>query len=141
MKMKLSKISFFVVFSVTVASLSCYGKEKIVDKIIARVNNEVILLSEYNERADQVVTEYEKILTGPDKEEKIKELKKQLFEQMIDEKLLLQKAEKTGIKIADAEIDQGIDEIKARFEDEVTFQNEMTKQGFTGAAFRENVPA
>ncbi|MFC2091989.1 peptidylprolyl isomerase [Elusimicrobiota bacterium] len=113
--------------------------DKVVEKVIARVNKEVILLSEYNNRADQIIAEYEKLLTGPDKDKKMQELRSNILDQMIDEKLLVQKAEKEKVRITDAEVDQGMDEIRARFGTEVEFQNEISKQGMSGEAFRDNV--
>jgi len=121
------------------APVKVSAKEKVVDKVVARVNNEVILLSEFNQRADQIIKEYEKVFEGPDKEKQLKELKQELLNQMIDEKLLLQKAEKEKIRITDSEIDQGVDEIRNRFSSEVEFQNEISKQGLSGAEFRENI--
>lgn len=115
------------------------AEEKMVDRLVAKINDEVILLSEFNRRADQIIKEYEKILTGPDKENKLKEIQRDILEQMIDEKLILQKAKKERVHIADAEIDKGIDEIRDRFESEVAFQNELSRQGATGSEFRENV--
>lgn len=116
-----------------------FAAESVVDKIVARVNDEVILLSEFNSRSDPILQEYEKVLAVHDKDKKIKELKENIFEQMIDEKLLVQKAEKEGIHITDAEVDKGMDEIRNRFASEVEFQNEISKQGLTGKEFRKNV--
>jgi parvulin-like peptidyl-prolyl isomerase len=116
-----------------------FAAQKVVEKVVARVNDKVILLSDFNNRAKPIMDEYEKVLTGPDKEKKIKELKEKILEQMIDEKLLLQKAQKDGIRITDAEVDQGMDEIRGRFANEVEFQNEITSQGLTGEEFRGNV--
>ncbi|MBN2407256.1 MAG: peptidylprolyl isomerase [Elusimicrobia bacterium] len=136
--MKIQKSSVLsVIFCL--AAIALLQAEKIVDRVVARVNDEVILLSEFNLRSDQITSEYEKILTGPDKDKKLKELRTDILEQMIDEKLLLQKAEKDGIHVTNAEIDQGIDEIRGRFASEVEFQNEISKQGLTGEGFRENV--
>lgn len=130
-----------IVAAIIVISLAVNvcAQKKVVDKVVARVNSKVILLSEFNNRANPILNEYEKVITGPDKEKKIKELKVNILNQMIDEKLLLQKAEKEKLNISDAEIDQGLDEIRSRFANEVEFQNEISKQGLTGADFRKNV--
>jgi parvulin-like peptidyl-prolyl isomerase len=100
----------------------------------------VILLSEFNKRAEPILAEYEKLLAeSPDREKKIREIKEELLDQMIDEKLMLQKSEKEGIRITSTEVDQGIDEIRARFGNEVEFQNEISRQGLAGEEFRENI--
>ncbi|MFC2062140.1 peptidylprolyl isomerase [Elusimicrobiota bacterium] len=139
----LSKIKEYglvaILLAVIICSKTVVSAEKIVDRVVARVNNEVILLSEFTRRADEIISEYEKILNVPDKENKLKELKGEILEQMIDEKLILQKAAKEKIHITDTEVDQGIDEIRARFGTEIEFQNEIAKQGFNGEDFRGNV--
>lgn len=132
---KIIVVFLLILFS----SINIPAQEKVADRVVARVNNKVILLSEYNSRANPILQEYEKVLAGPDKDKKLKELKENILEQMIDEKLLLKKAEKEGIRITDAEVDQGMDEIRNRFGGELEFQNEISKQGLTGEKFRKNV--
>ncbi len=113
--------------------------EIIVDRVVARVNDKVILLSEFNSRAEPAIQEYKRIVTGETSEQNIKELKNRLLDQMIDEKLLLQRADKVGIRITDSEVDVGIDEIRGRFQSEIEFQNEISRQAISKSEFRKNV--
>ncbi len=113
--------------------------EEIVERVIARVNNEPILLSEFNNRAGELIEQFKAEIPEPDQEEQLKEFKRGLLDQMIDEKLLIQQAEKKEIAVTPEEIDQGMDEIRGRFDSEMEFQNEITKQGLTGENFRENL--
>ncbi len=113
--------------------------EEVVDRVVARVNDEVILLSEFNQRAAPVLGEFEQMFEGPDKEERSIELQMEMLDQMIDERLLLQKAREKDISVSSSEIDQGVDEIRNRFSSEMEFQNEITRQGFTEQEFRENI--
>ena len=85
--------------------------EKVVDKVIARVNENVILLSEYSKRAEPIIKEYEKVITAPDKEKKLAELKQNILDQMIDEKLLTQKAKEEKIYITLLKHKMNIDEL------------------------------
>ncbi len=135
----MKKIIIFALLAGFFISSEVLAGQKVVDRVIARVNGKVILLSEYNNRAAPILKEYERVLTGPDKEKKLKELRGNVLDQIIDEKLLLQNADEEKIHIADAEVDQGLDEIRNRFSSEVEFQNEMSKQGLSGEAFRKNV--
>jgi parvulin-like peptidyl-prolyl isomerase len=138
--MKNKSILFLINFVFVICLFSSVSAaEREVDKVVARVNEDVILLSEYSRRANPILMEYERVMTGPDKEKKVSELKENILEQMIDEKLLLQKAKKEKIYITDAEVDQGIDEIRNRFTNEVEFRNEISKQGFKEDGFRDNV--
>ena len=113
--------------------------EKFVDRVAARVNGEVILLSEFNKRAAPVLEEFGRMYTGPDKEARENELREEMLSQMIDEKLLLQKAKEENITVSSSEVNQGIDEIRNRFPSEVEFQNEIAQQGFTEKEFRDNI--
>ncbi|MDA3792766.1 MAG: peptidylprolyl isomerase [Elusimicrobia bacterium] len=113
--------------------------EKEVDRVVARINNEVILLSEFNKRAEPIINEYQKSLSVSDREEKIKLIKEELLSQMIDEKLLLQESQAKDIYVSDTELDNGVDEIKERFGTEMEFQNELSGQGYSGEKFRQNI--
>jgi parvulin-like peptidyl-prolyl isomerase len=139
MKNNIKKIIIFLIFAVVAGAGISIAAERVVNKVIARVNEDVILLSDYNERIEPILKEYEKVLTGPDKEKQIKKIKEEVLDQMIDERLLLQKAADEGVKITDAEVDQGIEEIRSRFKSEVEFQNEISRQGLTGEELRKNV--
>lgn len=112
---------------------------KVVNKTVATVGGEVILMSEYERRAKPVIEEYEKFLTGPDKEIKIKELKEKIIEQMIDEKILIQEGKRKKIKVNNKEIQDGMEEIKKRFATEEEYNKELAKQGLSGEKFKEQV--
>ncbi|NIM03874.1 hypothetical protein GTN66_07005 [bacterium] len=112
---------------------------KVVDKTVATVDGEMILMSEYERRAKPVIEEYEKFLTGPDKEIKIKELKDKILEQMIDEKILIQEAKRKKVKVNSKEIQDGIGEIRKRFGTEEEYNQELVRQGLSEGKFREQV--
>lgn len=112
---------------------------KVVNKTVATVDGEMILMSEYERRAKPVIEEYEKFLTGPDKEIKIKELKKKILEQMIDEKILIQEAKRKKVKVNSKEIQDGIGEIRKRFGTEEEYNQELARQGLSEEKFREQV--
>jgi parvulin-like peptidyl-prolyl isomerase len=114
-------------------------RAKVLDKTVATVDGEVILMSEYEKRARPIIEEYEKLLKGPDKDIRIKELKENILEQMIDEKILIHEANRKKIKVTRKEIQDGIEEIKKRFASEEEYNQELTKQGLTEEKFKEQV--
>ena len=134
-------ISCIAVFLFAILCLFLAGSlgAKVINKTVATVDGEVILMSEYERRARPVIEEYEKFLTGPDKEIKIKELKEKIIEQMIDEKILIQEGKKKKIKVNNKEIQDGIEEIKKRFATEEEYNQELAKQGISGEKFKEQV--
>jgi parvulin-like peptidyl-prolyl isomerase len=129
-------VSLFTILCLFIASSP---GAKVVNKTVATVDGEVILMSEYERRAKPVIEEYEKFLTGPDKEIRIKELKEKILEQMIDEKILISEAKRKKVKVNNKEIQDGIGEIKKRFGTEEEYNQELTRQGLSEEKFREQV--
>lgn len=129
-------VSLFTILCLFIASSP---GAKVVNKTVATVDGEVILMSEYERRAKPVIEEYEKVLTGPDKEIKIKELKEKILEQMIDEKILISEAKRKKVKVNNKEIQDGIGEIRKRFDTEEEYNQELARQGLAEEEFRGQV--
>lgn len=124
----------------------------VLNKIIAKVNGEPIMLSEYNRNRDTIIEQYRNAMPDFFKQKDAKEqLEKKVLDQMIDDVLLKQKAENMKIKVFERDIDNGVTEIKKRFqvdetgkrlndtESETLFINELKKENFTMAQFREKL--
>lgn len=86
------------------------GFSKTVDRIIAKVNKEIITQSELEERAAVKLIGLQKMNVQPmPSQEKVvhEELKR-----MIDEKLLIDAGRKLGLKVDEASVTKAVDEIK-----------------------------
>ncbi|MBU2530005.1 MAG: peptidylprolyl isomerase [Elusimicrobia bacterium] len=125
---------------------------KVMDKIIAKVNGEPIMSSEFNKNKATVIEQYKKAMPGFFQQENAQtELSKKVLDQMIDDLLLKQKAITMKIKVYDRELDKGVDEIKKRFSfneqgemingemAEKNFQSELDKENLTLTGFREKI--
>lgn len=112
----------------------------VVNKTIAIVNGEAILLSELEKNVQFLVEQY-KLLTPASEQttEKVRQLKKDILNQMIDERLLLQEAKKRKIVVAKREIEDGVNEVKRRFPTLEDFQAELKKQSLTEADFEKRI--
>lgn len=132
----ISAVFLFIILCLFIASSL---QAKVVDKTIATVDGEVILMSEYEKRAKPILEEYEKLLTGPDKEIRIKELKEKILDQMIDEKVLIHEAKRMKINVTRKEVQDGIEEIKKRFTTEEEYNQELARQGLLEEKFKEQV--
>lgn len=100
--------------------------KEIIDGVLAVVNGDVITLSDFTKRLPSQNTNI-----TPQEEKKI-------LNQMIDQKLLEQEAEKLGISVTDSEIDAAIDSIKSRFNlSEEQMEQVMKKENLTPEGFRE----
>lgn len=95
-------------------SLTCAiaGTEELIDRIVAVVNNEVITLSDLN----KVVA---LMFAGVDKnqsftEEQRAEIQQKALEQLIEKKLIEQKAREFDIKVSDKEVNRAIEDVLKR---------------------------
>ncbi len=107
------KIGFFFLIIFAVAAIGC-------SKTVATVNGEKITQAELNERLMQ-------------------QAGKEVLDQMITEKLILQEAKKKGIKVSEKEIDKKIEEFKKRFPDEKTFRAQLKENNMTLDFLREQL--
>jgi len=99
------------------------------DRIVAVVNDEVITLNELQASLDRAVSQLQKQGTPlPPREE----LEKQMLERMVMEKVQLQLARDTGLRIDDAQLEQALQRIADN--------NKMTSAQFRDALQRDGVP-
>ncbi|OGR80420.1 MAG: hypothetical protein A3I11_00075 [Elusimicrobia bacterium RIFCSPLOWO2_02_FULL_39_32] len=125
---------------------------QVVGKTAAIVNNEPIFLDEFEKETIPFIDRYKK--TVPEKEqseEKISELKKEILNRLIEEKLLLQESKNRKIKINKVEIERGVEQFKEPFhldeqgkprtpaQVEKSFQDQLIKEGMTQEQFTHRV--
>ena len=115
---------------------------KVVNKTVAVVNNEVITLDDFNKKTGPMLEQYRRAYKGTDIEEKIKEMKKEMLTQMVEEKLLRQEAKKQNIIVTKQDIQKGVDEVKKRFNPDKNYQeykDELKRQGYTEKIFENDI--
>ncbi|MFA5859771.1 MAG: peptidylprolyl isomerase [Elusimicrobiota bacterium] len=110
---------------------------EVVSKVVARVNNEVILQSELEKNMSPLID----MLLPKNQQTKENEskLRDNVLDQMINLRLVQQEAKKRGIKISKPEVDRGMETVKNRFPTEADFSNELKRNGYTLTAFREKI--
>jgi len=113
------------------------GSAKVVDQIVAQVNDEVITMSEL-QRASRSIETQEGI-SPKGKEDK--NLERQLLESLIDRKLAKAEAKRRGIKIEDKELDAALENFKKRNHllDEESLNQALTKAGLTLQELKQNL--
>lgn len=108
-----------------------------VDRIVAVVGDEVITLKELNQRLGSAVAQLKKQGTPLPPEDVIQ---RQMLERLIMDRIQLQMAKESGIKIDDIQLDQTIGRIAAG--NKMTLQQfraALEKDGITFAKFREEI--
>jgi parvulin-like peptidyl-prolyl isomerase len=116
--MKISPMVFqgFLVGAALLSGLSPAVSAKVVNRTVATVNGEPILLSEFNKNWNAFVDQQKNMMPAermtPEWE---KQTKKKMLEQMIDDRLLLQEAKKRKLRVNQRDLENGVIQVKSRF--------------------------
>ncbi len=138
--------------AVALLTVPSFVAAKLLEDTVAVVNGTPILLTEYKKEANTAMEYWSKTnpaaMADP---ENLKKLKESTLEQLIDRELLVQEGTKLKLKVREREIDNAIDEIKARFkkdergnslsegEAEAVFAQQLKNEGLSFAKFRERL--
>lgn len=118
--------AFIVAAVVLIAGRAAESRET-VDRVVAIVNDDIITLSEMNEMVTSINLTNNHSM---DQDE--------VLQQMIEQKLFEQEADKLGIKVSEAELDAGIAQVKQRFNlNDEQMEEVLEKQNLTMESFRE----
>lgn len=112
-------------------------KLPVLDRVVATVNQEAIPESELNRQMNLLML---RIKQSDNETPPLAQLKKQLLDKIILEKIQLQKAEEEGIKIEEKEVDHAIQQIASR--DNLSseqLQEFLEEQGVPFEQFRSNI--
>jgi len=104
---KLTKESFFAVILCLVFMKPNLAEGKIFDRVVAKVNTEIITLSSIEERAEVLKQKY---MENYDENQILREA----LEMMIDEKLQIQQGKKMGFEVDDITVDAAISDIEKK---------------------------
>lgn len=119
-------------------SLSRPAGAENIDKVVAVVNDEVILLSEVQEQMALFQAAQQVAIRDS---AQAAQLQKQILDQLIEEKLIVDYATKEGVTIPDDQLNTRVEEmigdIKQRLGSEEAFQAELKSQGLTLETLRE----
>ncbi|MCX7697877.1 MAG: SurA N-terminal domain-containing protein, partial [Candidatus Goldbacteria bacterium] len=116
-----------------------YSKQ--MDRIYVKVNNEIILESELNETVELLSAQAK--LSG--KSVDLNKLKKDVLNNLIDQKLIITMAKDENINISDEavadRVNEFIDSLRKKFANEAEFEEALAKEGLSYADFRMKIEA
>ncbi len=113
---------------------------KIVDRIAAVVNNEVITLSEVDEAALPLYRKYLAGVKDPLEEQKIvHQIRKEVLERLIQEKLIEQAVRKYKIRVSDQEVEAFLQRVIKRLGGREAFRRFLKEQGLTPEEYRKQI--
>ncbi|MBA3052611.1 peptidyl-prolyl cis-trans isomerase [bacterium] len=128
-----------IIFAAAALLMHAAGSARVLDRIVATVNGKAIFYSEFTERLKPFQAQLKNTAAEADTEKLEKRMKKEILDAMIEEKVLLIKAEQDNIQVTESEVDQGVAEIRARFKTEKEYTEEIQKQGLTVQQMRDNI--
>jgi peptidyl-prolyl cis-trans isomerase SurA len=93
---------------------SASAEEQIVDKIIAVVNNDVITLSDINKAVGPMFASYSQQKGQALSDQERSELVKKTIDQLVEKKLIEQKAKELDVKVSDKDISRSVEDVLKR---------------------------
>jgi peptidyl-prolyl cis-trans isomerase SurA len=113
---------------------------KVVERIIARVNGEIITQRTFDRELQKLRSQLAQEVTGPDLETRYREASKETLRDLIDQALLVQKSKDLDINV-DTDVIKRLDEMRKQYnlaslED---LQREVEKQGILFEDFKDQI--
>jgi parvulin-like peptidyl-prolyl isomerase len=140
MKKFVGRLGTMLIFGSVLAAQT--KPEKIVDRIVARVNDDIITQSDVNREMIQYRQELAQKFTGEQLEQEMKKAEKEVLEGLIRDKLFLQKAQELGIGSGmDVQVSAEIERMRKQYniKDMDEFEKALEAQGMTLAGYRDYV--
>ncbi|HLY63662.1 MAG TPA: peptidylprolyl isomerase [Terriglobia bacterium] len=140
--MMTKKIPIFLTAAVILAilALPVLSAGRVVERIIARVNNEIVTERQFAQKQAELRAQLAKEYSGADLEAQYKEQSKNLLRDLIDQDLMVQRAKDLDIKV-EPEVVKHLDEIRRQghFATQEDLQAEVEKQGMVWEDFEDNI--
>jgi parvulin-like peptidyl-prolyl isomerase len=135
------RLSLLLTISLTALAGVTQVQAEIIERIIAKVNGEIITLSDFQER--QLAAAQAAKITPDQIGTFLRQNNARLLQEAIDDILLVQKAEDAGLALPEDYIDEVIETIKKDngIETEEQFQATLTREGMTLDDLRKNITA
>jgi peptidyl-prolyl cis-trans isomerase SurA len=113
----------------------------VVDRVVAVVNDEIILMSELNEALNPFLGRLQEYQYSQEEKDKLLyKLREEILTQMINERITDQQAKKAGIEITSQEIDASIEQMKqANTLTDEGLRLALSQQGLTLEEFKEKI--
>lgn len=135
---KLKSWMFFVLMASLILPES--PKAEVIDRVIAVVNGKVITLSELAEREGPLAKQAAETFSGAEKDKRLADIRKRVSDSLIEDLLLEQEAERTGLKASERDIDDAIEDVKKQNSlDTEGLKVALKKEGLTYEGYRAQI--
>jgi parvulin-like peptidyl-prolyl isomerase len=109
------------------------------DKILAIVNSDIITQRDLDDFINFTRIQLSGEYSGEKLEDKIRSMKSDMLEKLIEDRLILQEAQKNNIKVDDSRVKAKIAEVKKRYGTEEEFQQALMEQGLVEADLQTRI--
>jgi peptidyl-prolyl cis-trans isomerase SurA len=112
---------------------------RVVEKIAALVGDDLILLSEVEDRAAPLMADIAAIANPSEREARTGAIRREVLDRLIDDQLLAQQATELKLTVSNDEIDRAIEQIKRDYGlTDTQLKDELRKQGLSMPTYRQN---
>lgn len=116
------------------------GKKAVVERVVAVINDAIIMQTELDARMVPVRGEAMSITDPKERERRLSKLTGQILDEMINEELIVQAAEAAKVEVDSSEVQAALDEIKQQNSlDDAGLAQVLTQQGFTMSNYRSDL--
>jgi parvulin-like peptidyl-prolyl isomerase len=113
------------------------GKKFGLERVVAVVNDSIILQSELEARLVPVRAEAEQITDPTERRRRLAKLSTQVLDEMVSEELIVQAAEEAKVEVDSSEVQAALDEIKQQNKlDDAGLAQALASQGYTVQGYR-----
>jgi peptidyl-prolyl cis-trans isomerase SurA len=129
----------FTLLACLVTFWSARAQARVVEKIVALVGDDIILLSEVEDRAAPLLAEVASISNPSEREARAGGIRREVLDRLVQDQLLLQQATELKLTVSGDEIDRAIEQIRRDYGlSDAQLKDELRKQGQTMASYRLN---
>ena len=115
-------------------------RSAVVDRVVAVVNETVVLESELRTRITPVVGDVQGIPDARERKRRFEKLRTQMLDEMVNEELIVQAAENAKIEVESTEVQAALDEIKTSNNlDDAALAQVLAAQGYTLANYKQDL--
>jgi peptidyl-prolyl cis-trans isomerase SurA len=113
------------------------GKKFSLERVVAVVNDSIILQSELDTRLVPVMAEAQQIQDPQERRRRIAKLATQVLDEMVNDELMVQAADAAKIEVDSSEVQAAVDEIKQQNGlDDAGLAQALASQGYTMQSYR-----
>ena len=116
------------------------GKKMVVERVVAVINDAIILASELEARLVPVRNEAMQITDTKERERRLGKLQTQVLDDMVNEELIVQAAEAAKVEVEASEVQAALDEIKQQNNlDDAGLAQVLAAQGYTVSGYKSDL--